>query len=220
MMKVKPVSFSVSTRTVYIVLIVTVIFQLLFLFYHSWRWRNITVDGIPYQWRCVLRLETSAFGTDYIRVIFPEDTTTWNDEVLPVKGQDVYVAISQDQQGIMEIKGASANVPADRSDYMKAEITAVDRDSRTVQFQVGFDRYRIVPEYTDGIYDITGSDSVIASVRMKKGDGVIEGIFVNGIPLESSSTAAALQDKKGADVQGKNPKVRIVESSMVPPKEE
>lgn len=120
----------------------------------------------------------------------------------------------------MEIKGASANVPADHSDYMKAKITAVDRDSRTVQFQVGFDRYRIAPEYTDGIYDITGSDSVIASVRMKKGDGVIEGIFVNGIPLESSSTAAALQDKQGADVQGKNPKVRIVESSMVPPKEE
>ncbi len=38
--------------------------------YMGWRWHNIAVDGIPYQWRAVPRLELSSFGTDYIRVVF------------------------------------------------------------------------------------------------------------------------------------------------------
>lgn len=69
-MKIRGNSFSVGAGGVYLVLIMTVLIQLGFLFYYSWHWHNITVDGIPYQWRCVLRLEMSAFGTDYIRVIF------------------------------------------------------------------------------------------------------------------------------------------------------
>ena len=59
------------------------------------------------------------------------------------------------------------------------------------QFQVGFDRYRMAPELTDGIYNLQPDDSVIASIRMKRGEGVIEGIFVNGIPLENISNGAA-----------------------------
>lgn len=219
-MKIRGNSFSVGAGGVYLVLIMTVLIQLGFLFYYSWHWHNITVDGIPYQWRCVLRLEMSAFGTDYIRVIFPEDTTVWNDTALPVKGQEIYVAIGQDTRGIMEVRGASASPPADRSDYMKAKVVAVDEEARSVQFKVGFDRYRVAPEYRDGIYDISAGDSVIANVRLKKGDGVIDGIYINGISLEASSTGAALQGMPRDDAKGTAPKIRIVESTMVPPKEE
>ena len=66
-------------------------------------------------------------------------------------------------------------------------------EEKGVKFQVGFNRYRIAPDKADGIYDIASGDSVIASIRMKKGLGVIEGIYVNGIPLEASSNGAAME---------------------------
>ena len=92
---------------------------------------------------------------------------------------------------MMEIKGASASKPLIGGDYMEARV--VSYHDGNVQFQVGFNRYRIAPDKADGIYDITSGDSVIASIRMKKGLGVIEGIYVNGIPLEASSNGAAME---------------------------
>lgn len=203
----------------WLIFLAVVIIQLGALGYVGWRWHNISVDGIPYQWQCLPRLETSAFGTDYIRVVFPEDTTQWLDDTPPTVGQPVYVYISRDDKGLMKIEGASSQKPGIGGDYMNATVSAYDAGS--VQFKVAFDRYRIAPELVDGIYDITNEDSVIASIRMKKGDGIIEGIFVNGIPLEASSNAAAMAASRQSG-QGNEAvvKPRIVDSGMVPPKEE
>jgi hypothetical protein len=207
----------------WLLFLLVVIIQLGTLAYIGWRWHNIGVDGIPYQWQCVPRLEVSSFGTDYIRVVFPEDTTKWLDQSQPEAGQIVYVYISRDAKGVMEIEGASVSKPSVGGDYMNA--TVVSFQNGTVQFRVGFDRYRIAPEKSDGIYDINAGDNVIASVRMKKGEGVIEGIYVNGVPLEASSSGAAMDAARKTAVSG-NPgntpldKKHIVESGMVPPKEE
>ena len=65
-----------------------------------------------------------------------------------------------------------------------------------MQFQVPFGRYRMAPQMRDGIYRIGSTDSVIAQIRMKKGAGVIEGVFVNGVPLEQSSSGAVIAAKK------------------------
>ncbi|MGN0947411.1 hypothetical protein [Megasphaera sp.] len=187
--------------------------------YMGWRWHNIAVDGIPYQWRAVPRLELSSFGTDYIRVVFPEDTTQWRDADAPEEGQQIYVYISRDPSGLMKIQGASAEKPLLGSDYMRA--TVVSYHDGSVQFQVGFDRYRMAPEMRDGIYDLQADDSVIASIRIKRGEGVIEGLFVNGIPMESMSNGAVMakarQDKDGQTLFNKP---HLVDSGMVPPKEE
>ncbi|ERT56504.1 hypothetical protein [Megasphaera vaginalis (ex Srinivasan et al. 2021)] len=198
-----------------------VIVQMGMLFYFSWRYYNISVDGIPYQWRCLPRLETGPFGTDYIHVIFPEDTTAWLDDVPPAEGQTIYVTISRDAAGLMEIQGASASKPSQRNaDYMEA--TAVAFDGSTVQFQVPFDRYRIAADKRDGIYDINASDSVIASIRIKRGKGVVEGVYVNGVPLESCSSGAAVEaTRRGKQpAQSKGQQIRIVEPGMVPPQDE
>lgn len=103
------------------------------------------------------------------------------------------------------------------------EAQVISYDAGTVQFQVPFDRYRIAPDKADGIYNIEPDDSVIASIRMKRGLGVIEGIYVNGISLESSSNGAAMEEARAAREKGTNDtsdRKRIVESGMVPPKEE
>ena len=48
----------------------------------------------------------------------------------------------------------------------------------------------------------------------------MKGFFVNGVPLEAGSTGAAMAAKQVKNEKTTAPKVRIVESSMVPPKEE
>ena len=63
-------SFSLDGRYRWIFFVFVVLVQFAVVAYMGWRWHNIAVDGIPYQWRCVPRLEVSAFGTDYIRVVF------------------------------------------------------------------------------------------------------------------------------------------------------
>ena len=217
------VTLSPDGQNKWIILLLVVVLQFAVLGYVGWRWHNINVDGIPYQWKCIPRLEVSSFGTDYVRVVFPEDTAEWHDSKVPEVGQVIYVQISSDDKGLLKIDGASMDKPGFGSDYMKG--TVVSYHDGIVQFQVSFDRYRIAPEQSDGIYDINSSDNVIASIRMKKGDGVIEGIFVNGVPLESSSTEAAMKaaaEDRG-NSQGSTTKVnkpRIAESGMVPPKEE
>lgn len=217
-MKIPIPSFSAASagKHKWLLFLLAAVVQFGVVAYMGWRWHNISVDGIPYQWKCVPRMEMSAFGTDYIWVVFPEDTTQWLDEEPPREGQPVYVQISHDEKGLMKVEGASAGKPGIGKDYMNALVTAYD--AGTVQFRVAFDRYRIAPELTDGIYNITDRDSVIASIRMKKGDGIIEGIFVNGVPLEACSNAAAMEATRQPEPKenaGKS--VRIADSGMVPP---
>lgn len=215
---ISPITFGRSGKYKWLIFLLVVIIQFGVLGYIGWRWHNISVDGIPYQWKAVPRLEASAFGTDYIRVVFPEDTAKWLDDTPPAVGEPIYVKISRDDKGLMQIEGASTTKPGYGSDYMNAVVVAYD--AGVVQFKVAFDRYRIAPELTDGIYDITNDDSVIASIRMKKGDGIIEGIFVNGIPLEACSNAAAIEASRNQSTASSGVANRLVEPGMVPPKEE
>ena len=221
-MKVPNLTFSPGRGFRWGVFFLAAVIQLGALGYFGWRWHNITVDGIPYQWQCVPRLELSGFGTDYMRVVFPEDTTTWLDADPPEEQETIYVHISRNDQGLMEIKGASASKPLIGGDYMEAKVVAF-HDGK-VQFQVGFDRYRIAPDKSDGIYDIAPNDSVLARIRIKHGLGVIEGIYVNGIPIESSSNGAAMEaaraKQQGQDKTKTANKKSLVETGMVPPKEE
>lgn len=219
-MKLPKLTFSPGNQFKWIVFIVVCVVQLGILGFFGWRWYNITVDGIPYQWQCVPRLEISWFGTDYIRVVFPEDTTKWLDETPPNVDETVYIRISRDDKGLMQVEGASASKPLIGSDYMEGRVVAYEDGQ--IQFQVPFDRYRIAPDKADGIYDIKPDDSVIASIRMKRGLGVIEGIYVNGIPIESSSSGAAMEAARAEREKEKKDTPdtrRIVESGMVPPRE-
>ncbi|WP_301860747.1 hypothetical protein [uncultured Megasphaera sp.] len=225
MIKAGPVNLVSVSKYKWLIFLAAVILQLSALAYVGWRWHNIGVDGIPYQWHCLPRLEVSSFGTDYVRVVFPEDTTAWLDTgTVPEANEPIYVYISHDDKGMIQIQGASAEKPGIGQDYMDARV--VSYDGSAVQFQVDFGRYRIAPELADGIYNINSTDNVIASIRMKKGEGVIEGIFINGIPLEECSNGAAMEAARKSQESAASRSdqtfntPRIIESGMVPPKEE
>ena len=51
-------TFSLSGRNKWLLFLLTIVVQLGALAYVGWRWHNISVDGIPYQWRCLPRRRT------------------------------------------------------------------------------------------------------------------------------------------------------------------
>lgn len=53
-------TFSPDGKHKWMVFLLVVLVQLGVLSYIGWRWHNISVDGIPYQWRCLPRLEESS----------------------------------------------------------------------------------------------------------------------------------------------------------------
>lgn len=224
-MKVSAVTVSPDGKYKWIWFLAAVIVQFAVLGYIGWRWYNTSVDGIPYQWRCQPRLAESAFGTDYVRIVFPDNRARWMDDAPPEVQQHVYVHISRDASGLMQISGASAEKPGIGGDYMDADVLSYS--DGVVRFSVPFDRYRIDPELTGGLYNLSSTDSVIASIRIKKGRGVIEGVFVNGIPLEECGDDAAVAAARSRQAQEgrKNPldaleRPSLVEPGMVPPAEE
>ena len=61
-MKAIKFKFSPDGRNKWMIFLLVVVIQLGVFGYIGWRWHNISVDGIPYQWQCLPRLEVSAFG--------------------------------------------------------------------------------------------------------------------------------------------------------------
>ena len=61
---------------------------------------------------------------------------------------------------------------------------------------------------------------VIASIHEAKGRLVIEGIFVNGFPLENISNGAADSRPPGKEAEQRPDRPHLVDTGMVPPKEE
>ena len=145
----------------------------------AWHWHNVKVDGIQYQWQCKPYM-ASHFGADYISAYFPENQAKWLDSEAPETGQTIFVRIAKGGEGLLYIKGASLDKPSD-SAYMKA--TAVTYDGDIVRFKVPFNRFYVDTGTMPNLNKITPTSSVIASIRIKNGEGVIDGIFVDGISL-------------------------------------
>lgn len=167
----------------------------------AWHWHNVKVDGIQYQWKCKPYI-ANHLGADYIGAYFPENQAKWLDSEAPESGQTIYIWIAKGGEGFLYIKGAGLDKPTD-SAYMKA--TAVAYDGQVVRFKVPFNRFYVDTGAITNLDKITATSSVIASVRIKNGEGVIEGIFVDGIPLtefkgnSSSYTISSDNEKAIAD---------------------
>ena len=168
---------------------------------HRRRWHPLSVALRPAAGS--IRL----LGRIHVRVRFPEDTTQWKDDTPPEKDSRFTSIFHGIRRASWKSRGFGVEAFVGGGDYMQA--TVVSYQDGFVQFQVGFDRYRMAPELTDGIYNLQPDDSVIASIRMKRGEGVIEGIFVNGIPLENISNGAAMAKAR----QEKRPRPYLTEAS-------
>lgn len=148
-------------------------------FYMAWDWNNVRMDGIPYQWQCVPRMQHSLMGPGTLLLDFPENKAQWLEADAPKWGEPIYVHIAKDEKGVLTVRGATFTRP-DSIDSMKAE--ALDLEEGVVRFRVPFDQ---VLTDTSRIHleRIGPDDQVMASIRIKNGDGVIEGVFVNGIAI-------------------------------------
>lgn len=168
-------------------------FQFLFVFYIAWSWNNVRLDGVRYEWLCRPYLQSSIVGPYRLFLEFPENEAQWIDTVSPKVGDTIYIQISKDPKGMLTIRGASKEEPG-AGDYMQGEVVEVA--DRVVKFKVPFTQV-LVNTADVHLEKIKEQDKVTASIRMKDGKGVVDGVFVNGIAITEYQGSVAKEEKAG-----------------------
>jgi len=103
----------------------------------------------------------------------------------------VYVLFTTNQQGYAMIRDISVKEPPTTDVYVQAEVYYVssEGDSTTIHLNYPFDEF-YMDEYkapkAESIYRESNRDSTsttYASVKILKGDAVIENVYVNDVPI-------------------------------------
>ena len=103
----------------------------------------------------------------------------------------VYVLLSHDHQGYAVIQDISAKEPQSTNAYVQARVYYVSsvKDTITVHLNYPFDEY-YMDEYkapaAETIYRESTADTAsitYATVKILKGDAVIENVYINDVPI-------------------------------------
>lgn len=106
---------------------------------------------------------------------------------------EVYVLFSHDHQGYAVIRDISAKEPQDTKAYVKARVYYIssEKDTITVHFNYPFDEY-YMDEYkapaAETIYRESTADTTsitYATVKILKGDAVIENVYIDDVPIRT-----------------------------------
>jgi uncharacterized membrane-anchored protein len=147
-------------------------------------------DGTPCRFRVAPIDPADPFRGRYVRLGFPDTTVRVPHGHELRRGQTVYGVLRADEDGFDRVVRVSREPPGS-GDYLQVEILGV-ADGRAV-VRLPFERYymqehlapraeRIVRERVRE----SGANAFI-TVRVRDGHGVVEGLFVDGTPVEELS---------------------------------
>lgn len=105
--------------------------------------------------------------------------------------EKVYVVLTRNQQGYAIIQSISVTEPKTTNAYVEALVyyVASGKDSFTVHLNYPFDEYymdEFKAPLAETVYRKSTSDTAsttYASVKILKGDGVIENVYINDVPI-------------------------------------
>lgn len=156
-------------------------------------WNDILSNGKEYRFLVAPADPRDPFRGAYIKLNFRDNH--W--DILPGRrerrSKRIYVWLSEDAEGYAIIDKVTYHKPADSVDYVSALIDHEYDDAekrRQIQIKYSFDQYflssekaeRAERDYFDALLDTT--NQVYARVRVKSGTGLLEGVMINGTPLE------------------------------------
>jgi len=156
-----------------------------------WDKSEVLKKGQPYKFKTEPVDPTNPFKGKYITLTFSEsifaDTINRN----LVSNDNIYLLLGIDQRGYAFVKNLSKQEPKNDKAYVKATVyyTATDNDSISVHIRYPFDEF-YMDEYkapkAEIIYRESTRDTsnkTYALVKIWKGEGVIENVFINDIPI-------------------------------------
>lgn len=153
--------------------------------------REMTLSqGTQYKFRCEPVDPYDAFRGKYVALrIQPEGNLTWKGTALEYN-QEVYVALGTDDDGFVRVDEILLRPPNDR-DYVTAKVSWNSAGAEAVSLQFPFDRFYLeenkAPE-AERAYNQSLRREVqdtYISVRVRKGFGVIEELYISDTPLDT-----------------------------------
>lgn len=188
-----------------LVLVVTIIIQLIVFWNIRSHFVDVAATGRIYRAPAQI-FNVREKGQDYVIVRIQHEDAKWLSQEVPQSyGQTFYVAVAPDDKGMLMIKGASLDVPA-QGDYI--EVTGgVNTNDGVARFNLPFNRFYMdrrhlesLPletyenEVTDTTVEVDGQTvtlkketapkhNIIAEFRLMDGVGVITNVFVDGHSL-------------------------------------
>ena len=147
-------------------------------------------NGKAYKFRCAPVDPNDPFRGKYI-VLRPEAASFKSGRTQKWQaGEAVYVQVSQDSAGFAHIAGFHKEMPEPSTDIIKATINYVSYDSlKEVFIEWPFERfymeeskaYEAEKAYLKATAD--SNQKTYALVKVKKGDAVLQNVFINDHPI-------------------------------------
>jgi uncharacterized membrane-anchored protein len=158
-----------------------------------WHKNQVLKKGQSFKFRTEPVDPSSPFKGKYISLDFAESSFTdtiyrdlnYND--------NIYLLLGTDRQGFASIRALSKDEPRNDNDYVKATVynTAVEKNGTRVYVNYPFDKF-YMDEYKAPAAEIIYRDSnrdtsnkTYALVKVLHGEGVIENVFINDVPIRS-----------------------------------
>ena len=176
----------------WILFIVVGICTLLSPFFIQHRSTSLLQGGGEYQWPVSLSRTAGWIPSDYLEVRFLGSRGPWQGGRLPVYDQEVYVWVTAKPNGILEVTGVSDKKPT-TGDYIFERVTRVDNTD--VEFKLLFNRVTLDLNKVNPDFYTTYKGTLLATLKIKDGHGIVTGVYSRGIPLELATPESEAQQE-------------------------
>ena len=145
------------------------------------RYTLLQAGGIEYQLPVALEKSASWTPVDYLDVKFLGNAAPIVGTRLPNPGEPVYISLDVKSTGMLAVKNASMDRPS-TGEYVIARAHRIHNG--VVEFDIPFNRVKVDLSKVDKAFYNEYKGTLIATMKLKDGNGVITGIYSKGVPLE------------------------------------
>ncbi|PWL40329.1 hypothetical protein DKG77_05780 [Flagellimonas aquimarina] len=155
-----------------------------------WDKEDVLDNGVEYKFKTAPIDPSDPFRGKYIVLNYDNNTVKIPHEHDWVRGETIYVSITEDIDGFAKIKSISKEKRGQNEDFVKAEvgfITSFETTELTVNYP--FDRFYMEESKAydaELTYRASQSDTTkttYALVNVKNGDAVLKDVLIDGIPI-------------------------------------
>lgn len=185
-----------------ILLLVVLAVELISLVWTRGEYRSAMIDGAEYQVPAQIEFKGDFYHKNYLSLNIPYTEAPWKGTATPEKGEEIYLLLARNEEGMMEVTGATDARPG--GDYIITRVSSY-LDSK-VYFTFPADRMYMSPEQLKKLSVVELSERVqvkneerkttethmknemTALIHIKDGRVVITKVLANGSPIEQTYT--------------------------------
>lgn len=166
-------------------------------FYIQQRYTTLLQGGAEYQWPVKVSRHLGWVPSDYLDVEFLGSYANWQGETIPEEGHEVYVLVTPKPTGILQVVGATDVKPTEQ-EYIRARVKHFDHG--VVEFAIPFNRVKVDLTKVDSKFYTNYKGTLIGTLKIKDGYGVMTGVYAKGVPLELAVPESVVDQEKDSRV--------------------